>query len=684
VPESEAQATFKFNIETDKELPNELATSLESLRVKVVGSTDAIKQMSSSLRSLRGDSDQVKAARAALTEKLTLEKNAVSAANLKLLEQGVTYEKLAQRSKALEAEKQRLIASSKRELEDKIKAQKEADKERAAQQTAAQSFAAGLRLGGVSVDGFGQQLGKLKGLLTGASGGLAFTAIGLAVVAAAAVAAVAGIAALAEKLGSFIVNAADAARSMNIMREAAGGSAENAYALGTQVDDLSRKLSTPKDKLNELAVSLTRSLSGSAAGGQGIVDTFEAVSRSADAMGDEVGNQLRGIIERSKLFGRVAINPFELQGTGLQFQGIAGKLAQNLHISVQKAQQELFLGRVKIDDAAKAINEAVQDRFGKVNAEKLLSLPTIFEKFHEKLDALAKGVNLTPLLTSLSKLADLFDTTTVTGDTLKTMVEALGNAFGSTATDTTPLLVKIFKELLLVTLKVEIEIFRLRNAIRDVTPDQIFKIKLAFAALAIAMSPLVIGVGLLTAGVIALAAPFTLLVAGIYGVILGFKELAGVISDEYDTYKGLGGKLIDGLVAGLEERWTALKATVRDLGNKIKAEFKSVLGIRSPSTVFREYGEQTAAGYAQGVDGSAPDAQAAVGRMAPSGGGRGAARASGGGVQIYLHLEVHPGGESRAKPIMQAAEDSLLPRLTKAFEDLVRSSGLPTQTPVTA
>jgi uncharacterized protein (DUF111 family) len=147
-------------------------------------------------------------------------------------------------------------------------------------------------------------------------------------------------------------------------------------------------------------------------------------------MGDEVGKQLENIITRGQMAQRVQINPLELQGSGLQFKDIAGQLAANLHIGVEQAKAALFEGRVKLDDGAKAIRDAVDKRFGEINAKKLLDLGVQAEKFKEKLTALTADVKLEPLLKGIDELSHLFDNTTVSGAALKQLVTFLGDQIG--------------------------------------------------------------------------------------------------------------------------------------------------------------------------------------------------------------------------------------------------------------
>jgi hypothetical protein len=64
----------------------------------------------------------------------------------------------------------------------------------------------------------------------------------------------------------------------------------------------------------------------------------------------------------------------------------------------------------------------------------------------------------------------------------------------------------------------------------------------------------------------------------------------------------IGRQIIDGLLAGLRERWSALKEGVSNIGSSIAGWFKEKLGIRSPSRVFAEIGGHLMDGLSQGIE----------------------------------------------------------------------------------
>ena len=428
-------ATYAIDLEGNAaSVSKEMAAQLEELRTSVEKGQVSVKNMTAVMRSLKGASQEVKDKKAELAAQIDAVRGKVSRNNLELLKLGTTYEALAQKA--------RKKAAADAAMGQQIK-----------------------KVGG-PISELEGKLETLKGVFTTTGGAIAGVGVAVTGVAAAwATLAAAEIKAGIE-LTKWTLQSANALRAMGLMREAASGSAENAKNLGEQVDFLSTKLSTPKEKLNEVATSLTKALSGgtSRASGQAIVDTFEAVSRAADAMGDDVGSQIGEIVKRSKTFGRLRIDPFELQGTGLHFEDIAAQLAKNTKIGVDKAKAALFEGRVGIDEGAKALRDAIEKRFGEVNAKKLLDLNVISDKLHEKWVNLTKGVNLEPILASLSKLTDLFDEGTVSGEALKEIFGGIGDIIGTSTKEAVPIFQDFIEKAEIGALDLEISFFKAKKA----------------------------------------------------------------------------------------------------------------------------------------------------------------------------------------------------------------------------
>ena len=93
------------------------------------------------------------------------------------------------------------------------------------------------------------------------------------------------------------------------------------------------------------------------------------------------------------------------------------------------------------------------------------------------------------------------------------------------------------------------------------------------------------------------------------------KAIGDFLGKAFTTMANIGRAIVQGL-------WNGITSLAEWIGGKIKGFFdgiidgaKSILGIHSPSTVFKSMGEDTVAGYAEGVDGASGDAKASVDNM---------------------------------------------------------------------
>ena len=364
-------ATYAINLEGNAATKAAAdADALVRLKEQIQASQGAIKGLSQSYRSLRGSSDEVAKAKEQLKAKMEAEKGAISKATLELLGHGKTLQQVTAETKK--------AAGGAAEL--------------------------------------GEGMGAMLNPIVAVTAGL--------------VAATAVVAGLTYEIGKFVIESANSLRAMNLTREAASGSAEDAAALGTQVDDLSHKVATSKAELNKLGAAIVQNLSGglSRASGQAIEDTFYAVAQASAAMGDQVGGTLRGLVERGKQWNRFSLSPQDLQGTQLQFKEVSEALAKNLNIGIDDARMALFNGRVTLEAGAKALRDAVEKRFGEVNAKRLIDLDVQIAKLKEHFTALASGVVplLDPLLEGLNKLLMLFDDSTASGQILQGIFTYIG------------------------------------------------------------------------------------------------------------------------------------------------------------------------------------------------------------------------------------------------------------------
>jgi hypothetical protein len=652
---ADKQATFALRIDSNAaQAGAEGAAGLRTYQAAITASQAAIKDYQTTLRALRGSSDEVRGAKDQLKAKIDAERSAVSTATLEIIKQGTSLQKLT------EAEKKAGAAAN--------------DNAKSTGNWLSQVKAAGGPLGEVA--------GKVEDL----TGKLGTGAGSFALIAGAAVAAVAAIVeatrAVFDLTASFvrwIVVSADANRSAMIQREAWTGSASSAKALGNQIDALTGKVPIARDKLAEMSGQLVKALNNSRVSGQGIVDTFNAVAQASSAMGDEVGAKLREIVERAKNTGRVQIGLFELQGTGISRENVAAQLAKTMHVGTQAALAALAQGRVKVNDAAAAIRAAVEERFGQINARKLLSLDAQLQRFHDNLAKLTSGVNLEPLLAGFAKLGELLDPSkTVAAASLKKLITIVGNEIGPAFQAAIPIAASFFKHVEIGGLKIAIALFSAKKQIKDALGDIGKNFDLGGASakyfehtVAGVVKPILDGIRFMAHG-IALA-------------ITAWRTLTVIVNkakETFNDFKDAGYNVVTGIIEGINGALADIKGAMNKLADNIKDAFKNALGIHSPSSVFEGYGKQTAAGYQQGVDKGSQSTQRAVEKMAPdrpANDNAGKAGAQGSGARaapVNVVVNLHVGSESAAKQLQQPR---FLADLTKTLTDALVAAGLPVQ-----
>jgi hypothetical protein len=670
----EVRVPLKVPVETNSA---EAATSVDQLRDRIDAAKNAIREQSNALRSLKGKSEDVTKAKDQLKAQTEALREEVSAATLELLKQGTSYDKLAEEAKKAKAaqdeanaaqEKARAeaeaaaaaAAKQAKAAEEKARAEAEAVAKTKAKAEATREEKRATDAAKFSTDSYVQSAEMM---------GTAMTATAAAAVALTTVL-VAGLVAL----GKWIVTSQDAARSMSLVREAATGSAANAKALGEQIDALGDKVPTSKEALNALAVDLSRA----GVQGQALVDTFNAVGQAASAMGDQAGSTLRGLVERGRISQVFSVSPQELQGTGVAFDDLAKEIAAKMKVGVNDARAALFEGRVKLADGAAAMRAAVEKKFGDINLRKMLTLGGLAETVRKKLAGLSAGVDIERGLRPLGKLVGLLDESSFVGSTLKRTVTAIGTGMVDAFEKSVPMVEKFIKGLIIGGLQVYVAYLKVKKAVGGAFGDvSLFKnldmVQLGVTTAKAAIVGLTVALGLMAAVTVVAFAPFVFVGKHLAKLAAGFVDLVKVIASI--DWSGSARAMIDGLVRGLTEGASRVAGAVGAIAEDVKTRFKNALGIRSPSKVFAEYGENITAGLEKGVDAGSPDAQAAVSGIvgAPKAGGAGLGGGGGGSFQFTanLYLQAGPGDAPKA-----LEDPQLKAQLEKMLHDAATAAGI--------
>lgn len=542
-----AEARFPIKVDSNAaQVGREGAAALEALRSQLNAATNAIKDHNSVLKNLRGDSDAVKTAKKDLTDKINAEKNALSQLSLQALKAGTSLQKLNDENKKLEKASEKNAA---KKLADEEKALADRTKQASDEW---KSFSAVLSIG-----------------------------VGIALAAAAGIG----------KLATSILGAGNDLRKMQLDREGALGDSGDALRLGNQIDALGKKVPLARAELNKMAIDL----SSAGVQGQALVDTLNAMAQANSGLAG-AGDKLKEFVERGRLTQRFALNPLELQGTGLQFADVAKSLAKNTHVSIDEASQALLQGQVTLGTGAKALRDAVETRFQKVNLAKMLDLDVLKTKFTDTLTSLTKGINFEPLLKGLQDVMSLFDESNVSGKAIKELITWLGGGAVDALSGGGSTIKAFVLELEIGAIKLESKYLDLKIAWHEAFGDdligQIDSVAIATDAADLAMTGLNGAFNVFKSNALAIGQE-----------IEWAKELGVWVSDSYDQIKaldwaGLGKSILEGLTAPV----LSAPLKIADVGKDIVSSLKNTLGIHSPSKVLeQEVGKPAGQGIVKGT-----------------------------------------------------------------------------------
>ena len=617
---------------------------------------------------LKGSSEEVKGAKEKLSAAIDKERIGIENANVALLKQGVAYQRIVDETKTAEQAASRLAA-----------------KEAQLAQTAALKELVAMKS---ALSGIGGPLAEISGkfeslssIVKGADGAFGRVKIGLVATTAAVLAITAAIIGATVALGGWILKSADLNRSQQLLREGMAGSAQNAANLGTQVAALASKVATPTAELNQLSTTLLNI----GLGGDQFVDTFNAIGQAAGAAGPMVSGAIQDWLTRGARFNRLQLSPLEMQKTGIQFQDVAKEYAKQTGIGLDAARQQLYLGVAKLEPGAKALRAVVDRMYAGINARKMLQLDTIAETFSKHLQTLTSGVDFEKIAKPLGEIMNLFDASSVSGAAMKDIITAIGKALGTTFEGGVPTIKTFIEELTLGALKLGIEFYKVRNAIRDSFAGDILKnldpFKAALAAVGIVAATAAVGMGALAVATIGVWGPWLAIGSAITGALILMKKFYDfVVTTDWTR---LGTAISDGFVNGIKATTGKVTAAISNMVGQGNDAAAKKLESHSPSKVYERLGKNSSDGYAQGVSGGQSNVTNAVTAMvsAPASGG-GSGGGSSGPIQLTVEIHVNA-GKSGQEIADKLSSPSFLSSLTHAFETMAGSAGIPWQTPVT-
>lgn len=338
--------------------------------------------------------------------------------------------------------------------------------------------------------------------------------------------------------------------------------------------------------------------------------------------------------------------------------------------------EQIKEGKLSVDEFAKT----AEKKFGGIVARKMLGLEQQGTTLKKNLASVFGGLNIEPFLMAISRLVELFDTSTAMGKTLRFMFEGLFQPLINGAAKGAYFLEAFFLGMAIGALKLYITFKPAIQAVQEffgIAPNtslegalnaakiagEIFVAVLVAGAAVVAVAFALIGVAVATvvAVVVAIGAAAA---AGVAGFVAAVAAAVGAIAGFVADATAAGGGIVNGIAEGISGAADAvLSAITGVVGGAIDAA-KAMLGIASPSKVFARMGGQVGEGFEGGVDDSAGGARSALESMVEPPdmreGGTRAARAAAGIVIEQLVIN----GMKDADSVYRAVEEAM----TKVLE----------------
>lgn len=638
-------------------------SGLEGLQNAIERDSKALKELSDSMARLKGTAEvarwealprDIRAAEnevAKLSAKMAKLKDAFAQAP-EAKKEGIfaaglgtqgELEKASKRLAALRGEQEKLGASSPVKLFEDMKAASEKLKgvlgknqtELSRMGGSMEKAKSGLDSLKEGADAAGSPLGGLIGKFQ------ALKALGpaaLYVAIAVALAAVAiGFAVVIANATAFALAMSDAARSARLLREANASNKVTADNLKAITREVLGKTNAQEDAVASLAAEYSRlglSL-------EGVRTATSAVTIATQVMGQQVGGTIKGLIDRATLGKRFWLNALDLRGTGLAFQDVAKALAKNMKIAVGAAASALRDGRVKLDDGVKALDDAMEARFGAIARKQMLALPVQIERLKKNLGALFAGLNIEPFLENLDSALGMFKETEVVGKALKQAFAAIFQPLADGAGDAMPILQGFIlgatiglQKLVIMGLKVGIAMKKmfgdsafLRDL--DLVKVGVYAGTAAIAVFSATMAALAIVLGTVAAAMAFVAIPLAALVSTAVGIgvaIAGTMDaIIGSVERLWAYLKDAGdsiGEAASGITAAI------VKAVSDGIGDVIKAfaelgeagvkAFKDAFGIASPAKKIYAPAKWLVPGATKALREDAPKFESAIDKLSAS------------------------------------------------------------------
>lgn len=247
------------------------------------------------------------------------------------------------------------------------------------------------------------------------------------------------------------------------------------------------------------------------------------------------------------------------------------------------------------------------------------------DRLSKNVNKMFGGLKIKPLLGEMEKFVSLFDEGSASANAAKAIFESLFQPIVDGVTGVLPKLIAGF-------IQVEIQIMKgmiqLKHIWQEWGDTILLVAKIVGVVVLAAVVGLTVVIGVLAAGVAAMAVGFTVALAAIVALAAGLgwviskvvevgAAIYGGLKSAIDWLGGLslsaiGDSLIQGLIDGILGGGAGVLKAITGIATGAIGAAKSLLGIASPSKVFAELGGYTAEGMSVGIDAGAADVQGSM------------------------------------------------------------------------
>lgn len=284
------------------------------------------------------------------------------------------------------------------------------------------------------------------------------------------------------------------------------------------------------------------------------------------------------------------------------------------------------MGAYLYGTSIKKLSEDAKARLGGVVKAQMLSLGVQQQKLRESINHLFDGLKIEKLLEGLSKITELFSTSTESGRALKAILEVTLQPLLDSAGTGAPLLKRFFQGIIIAALHLAIVALKVRNVLRDMFggKDQLkgFDVQKAAIYGGIAVFGALATIVIVTTGALLLmVGAMAAVTYGAYKMVEPFAKVmvkgAELAAWVFKTdWLVLGTTITGGIAAGIKAGAGAVMQAMRDMGSDAIKAFKTKLGIASPSKVAMAATAEVPRGSVKALDAGRSKVRASAQRLA--------------------------------------------------------------------